>query len=72
VIVPAEEVTGLVPAHTSVAEAEPKLMLSGLQPGFRLPPVIVITGPSVSTVHVAVLEVEEELLQRSLALHVIV
>jgi hypothetical protein len=72
VIVPAEEVTGLVPAHTSVAEAEPKSMLAGLQPGFRLPPVIVITGPSVSTVHVAVLEVEEELLQRSLALQVIV
>jgi hypothetical protein len=72
VIVPAEEVTGLVPAHTSVAEAEPKSMLAGLQPGFRLPPVIVIAGPVISTVHVAVLEVEEELLQRSLALQVIV
>src|SRR5204862_4128821 len=56
----------------SLAEAEPKLMLAGLQPGFRLPPVIVITGPCVSTVHVAVLEVDEELLQASLAFQVIV
>src|SRR5204862_5534869 len=56
----------------SLAEAEPKLMLAGLQPGFRLPPVIVITGPCVSTVHVAVREVDEELLQASLAFHVIV
>jgi hypothetical protein len=47
-------------------------MLAGLQPGFQVTTVIVITGPSVSTVHVAVLEVEEELLQRSLALQVIV
>src|SRR6187455_3607799 len=72
VIEPAEEVTGLVPEQTSVAEAEPKSMLAGLQPGFRLPPVIVITGPSVSTVHVAVREVEEELLQASVEFHVIV
>src|SRR5436190_2254267 len=72
VIVPAVEVTGTAPAQLSLAEAEPKLMLAGLQPGFRLPPVIVITGPSTSTVQVAVREVDEELLQASLAFHVIV
>src|SRR6187399_1269050 len=72
VIEPAVEVTALAPEQLSLAEAEPKLMLAGLQPGLRLPPVIVITGPCVSTVHVAVREVEEALPQASLAFHVIV
>src|SRR5436190_1008237 len=72
VIVPAVEVTALAPEQLSLAEAEPKLMLVGLQPGFRLPPVIVITGPCVSTVHVAVREVDEELLHPSIAFQVMV
>jgi hypothetical protein len=50
VIEPAVEVTALAPEQLSVAEAEPKLMLAGLQPGLSLPPVIVITGAVTSTV----------------------
>src|SRR6187549_2818231 len=70
VIEPAVEVTALAPEQLSLAEAEPKSMLAGLQPGLRLPPVIEIVGGVTSTVHVAVRVVEDELVHPSTAFHV--